>query len=147
LRDPDYRIVLASNLQGADPVDEPIDGRILSGPPARVQIDLNDVRFARPSGLGYLYVLIYTLRKRGHQISLTQPAHEDSRNYIRRTNFWSLLAQYGFTVPGDWHGYNLGKAPGLIECSLLTTHANLTENMQSSLLSYDRMRKALARPA
>ena len=109
-----------------------------------MRIELSNVRFARPSGLAYLYVLIYTLRKRGHDIVLTQPLRDDARNYIRRTNFWSLLSQHGFTVPDDWHGYNLGKAPGLIECSLLTTDSNLAENMRSSVLSYDRMRKALA---
>lgn len=38
----------------------------------------------------------------------------------------------------------VGNAPGLIECALITTDASLDANMHSSLLSYDRLRRAMA---
>lgn len=78
---------------------------------------------------------------------MTEPDDVSARNYIRRTNFWSILAQHGFRVPEGWRGFNLGEAPGLIECALLTTDAGLDENMHSSLLSYDRLRRAMAQAA
>jgi anti-sigma regulatory factor (Ser/Thr protein kinase) len=34
-------------------------------------------------------------------------------------------------------------APGLIECSLIETNADVESNMRSSVLSYDRVRRAL----
>lgn len=86
---------------------------------------------------------MYTLVELGHHVSLTEPQDLNARGYIRRANFWSILSQHGFTVPDGWHGYNIGGAAGLIECALITTNAELDENMRSSLLSYDRLRKAM----
>ena len=143
-RGPNYRIVLSERLQGGNPLQHELDARVLSGPPTAVRVELEHVRFARPSGLAFLYVLVYTLVDLGHSVALSEPADPSARGYIRRTNFWSMLGSHGFTVPDEWRGFNLGRAPGLIECSLLTTDAGLDENMESSLLSYDRLRKAMA---
>jgi len=145
MTEPSYRIALAANLEDGDPVQEQIDPRALSGPPAAIRIELDAVRFARPSGLAFLYVLVYSLVELGHFVTLTQPLDDNARNYIRRTNFWSVLSEYGFNVPEDWRGFNLGQAPGLIECSVLMTDSTLDQNMESSLISYDRLRKAMAR--
>jgi anti-sigma regulatory factor (Ser/Thr protein kinase) len=113
--------------------------------PLRIHVDLTEVRFARPSGLAYLYVLVYSLMRRGHFMSLSQPKDDACQAYIRRTNFWTLLGEHGFRVPDDWHGYNVGRAPGLIECSLIQTNEDIESNMRSSVLSYDRVRRALRR--
>ena len=71
--EPYYRIPLAVNLQGGNPVQQPVDHRLVYGVPASVTIDLNQVRFARPSGLAFLYVLVYSLVDIGHTVTLTQP--------------------------------------------------------------------------
>lgn len=65
--EPGYRIVASGNLEGGDPVREPLDARIVFGTPMSITIDLSGVRFARPSGLAFLYVLIYTLSELGHR--------------------------------------------------------------------------------
>lgn len=145
MRSPDYSIRLAPNLQGGNPVEIPIDPALFAEKGHFIRIELDDVRFARPSGLAFVYTLAYTLLDLGHDVSLSQPRDENARTYIRRTDFWSVLSRYGFKVPDDWRGFNLGGAPGLIECSVLTTDAGLDENMQSTMMSYDRLRGAMAR--
>jgi hypothetical protein len=141
----EYRITLAANLEGGNPLQAQIDPKLFSARGHSVHVGLDDVRFARPSGLAFVYVLVYTLVDLGHRVSLSEPRDENVRTYIRRTDFWSVLSRYGFTVPDALRGFNLGQAPGLIECSVLTTNAGLDENMQSTLISYDRLRTAMAR--
>ncbi|HWT05551.1 MAG TPA: hypothetical protein VN224_07325, partial [Xanthomonadales bacterium] len=108
-------------------------------------IDLAQVGFIRPSGLGFIFTLAFTLLRLGRDVRICEPDALEQRDYLRRTNFWGVLEGQGFAIPPALRGYNLGGAQGLIEPSIVRTDASTRENVETSVALFDRLRGALVR--
>jgi len=108
-------------------------------------IDFGNVRFVHPSGLAFAFGLAFTLVRSGYGVSLREPEAPDARDYLRRSDFWGVLKAQGFDVAPELLGFNLGRAPGLIEPSVVTTTGTIRDNVTSSTLLFDRLQRALER--
>jgi anti-sigma regulatory factor (Ser/Thr protein kinase) len=106
---------------------------------------LSQVEFIHPSGLGFIFMLTFTLLRRGCEVIIYEPDAPDQRSYLRRTNFWGVLEEQGFAIQPELRGYNLGGAQGLIEPSIVRTDASTRENVDTSVALFDRLRTALVR--
>ncbi len=138
-----YRIRINPDCFGANPTNDALPGDMPFDVGNSILIDLSDVTFVRPSGLAFVFALTFTLMRSGYEVAIGDPLAPDSREYLHRTNFWGVMEQQGFQIPTHWRGFNLGRAPGLIEPSIVRTDAPTRTNVESSLLLFDRLRAAM----
>jgi hypothetical protein len=121
-----YRLPIANGCFGANPLRRPLPNDLEFGQSVPVLIDLSEVTFVRPSGLGFIFVLAFTLMRLGRDVRICEPDAPDQRDYLRRTNFWGVMEAQGFQIAPELRGYNLGGAQGLIEPSIVRTDASET---------------------
>ncbi len=140
-----YRVRIRSDCFGANPLVDSLPPHLAFGDGIPVLIDLSEVDFIHPSGLAFVFMLAFTLRRLRRDVRICEPVAPERRDYLRRTNFWGVLETQGFTIPADWRGYNIGRAQGLIEPSIVRTDATVRENVDTSVMLFDRLRAALAR--
>jgi anti-sigma regulatory factor (Ser/Thr protein kinase) len=136
---------IQSSCFGANPLADPLPENLAFGEGVPVLIDLSEVDFIHPSGLAFVFALTFTLRRLSRDVRIREPSAPDKRDYLRRTNFWGVLETQRFAIPADWRGYNIGRAQGLIEPSIVRTDATVRENVETSVMLFDRLRAALAR--
>lgn len=142
---PQHRLRISRECFGANPLLDPLPANLDFGPDVQVVIDLSDVDFIHPSGLAFIFVLAFTLLRRKYDVSIREPLVPDKRDYLRRTNFWGVLETQGFVIPPEWRGYNLGRAPSLIEPSIVRTDASIRDNVETSVILFERLQVALGR--
>ena len=106
-------------------------------------IDLSEVDFIHPSGLGFIFMLAFTLLRLGRDVRICEPNATEQRDYLRRTAFWALMEAQGFAIPPNLRGRDLGEAHELIEPSIVRTDASTRENVETSVALFDRLRAAL----
>ena len=140
-----HRLRISPECFGANPLRDPLPRDLDFGPNAQVLIDLSEVDFIHPSGLAFVYMLTFTLRRMNRGVVICEPAAPDKRDYLRRTNFWGVLESQGLNIPAEWRGYNLGRAPSLIEPSIVRTDASTRDNVETSVLLFERLQAALTR--
>ena len=140
-----YRLRVRPDCFGADPLADTLPPQLDFGEGVPVLIDLSEVQFVHPSGLGFVFALAFTLVRLGRKVDLREPTAPDQRDYLRRTNFWGVLEEQGFDIAPELRGYNLGRAGGLIEPSIVRTTASTRENVETSIILYERLQRALTR--
>jgi anti-sigma regulatory factor (Ser/Thr protein kinase) len=104
---------------------------------------MSEVDLFRPSGLAYVFSLAFTMQRRGAEIRLIQPAHGVRLDYLRRINFFNVLVQQGLDIPQGHAPIDPGESPGLIKPSIVKTTDTTAENVNTSVILYDRFRRAL----
>ena len=140
-----YRIRINRDCFGADPTHDPLPDEMPFLSSNSVMVDLADVAFVRPSGLAFVFALTFTLLRAGYSVTIREPEVIAARDYLVRTNFWGIMEQQGFEIPATWRGFNLGGAQGLIEPSIVRTDASTRDNVETSVLLFERLRRALDR--
>lgn len=134
-----YRIRIRRDCYGPNPIQDPLPRRF----DAPVTIDLSYVDLFRPSGLAFVFALAFTAMSAGQHVDIIEPEPGVRRDYLRRTNFWSVLEQQGLPIPPDRRHFNMGESAGLIKPSIVTTTASTAENVQTSVDLFERFRRAL----
>lgn len=135
---------MSTDFFGADPLRDPLPDDLDFGAGVRVTIDLSEVDAIRPSGLAFAFVLALTLRNGQRDLAFIEPAKPNLRHQLRHTNFWNLLAAQGLSVESECLDHAPPVAPSLVEPALVRTDASTRDNVETSVILFDKMQVALA---